>query len=252
MGHKRANTRRRTSESEERAEGTGAGSPWSLVMVFFFLTSVFLFLRSPYFSVRNYIITGANRVPHDEIIARCSQKSSNIFDFDLDKAEKTIQSSPWIKQVRCARKLPNTIMIDIVERIPVAFAPVDGKIWLVDADGRVLQEDDGVLSDLIALTGIQGVLAPGQFLGPEYEWGLKIIAGLGPVSRSKVIELNIEGEECTLILDDSCVVFMGEYESNAEFRIGLLESIIAELEEQGQLAEYIDLRFDKHAVKLRL
>jgi hypothetical protein len=45
---------------------------------------------------------------------------------------------------------------------------------------------------------------------------------------------------------------MGAYETNCEFRIGLLESIVSELEEQGQLAEYIDLRFDKHAVKLKL
>lgn len=253
MERKRRNTRRRATEPEEtRIEGTSGSSPWALVIVFFFLASVFLFLRSPFFSVKNYVINGADRVSHDEIIARCSQKSSNIFDFDLDKAEKTILSSPWVKEVRCTRKLPDTIVIHIVERKPSAFAPVGSKIWLIDAEGRVLQEDDGVFSDLVAFTGIQGMLAPGQFLGPEYEWGLKIISGLGPVSRDKVIELNVEGDECTLVLDDGCVVFMGEYETNAEFRLDLLESIIIELEEQGQLAEYIDLRFDKHAVKLRL
>ena len=149
MKQKRANTRRRSRGSREsKIEGTGWDSPWSLVIVFFFLTSIFLFLRSPFFSVRNYVINGANRVPHEEIIARCSQKSANAFDLDLDKMEKAIQSSPWIKEVRCVRKFPDTIVIDVVERKPVVFAPVGGKIWLVDDEGQVLQEDDRVLGDL--------------------------------------------------------------------------------------------------------
>lgn len=251
MRQERANTRRR-SVREARIEKTGWSSPWSLVVVFFFLTSVFLFLRSPFFSVRNYVINGADKVPHGEIIARCSQKSASIFDLDLDKIEKAIQSSPWIKEVRCTKRFPDTIVIDVTERTPVVFAPVAGKIWLIDGEGRVLQEDDGVFGDLIALTGVQGVLSPGQFLGPEYEWGLKIVTGLGPLSRNKVIELNVEQGECTLILDDGCIVFMGGYETDCEFRLDLLESILTELEQQGQLAEYVDLRFDKHAVKLKL
>ncbi|HHY11022.1 MAG TPA: FtsQ-type POTRA domain-containing protein [Firmicutes bacterium] len=257
MKRKRASTSGRATKQsrgseEAKIEETGRGSPWALVIVFFLLTGVFLFLRSPFFSVRNYVITGASRVSHAEIIARSSQRSTNIFDVDLDKAQKTIEASPWIKAARCTRKFPDTIVIDIDERRPIMFAPVGGKMWLIDEQGRVLQEDDGVFDDLIAFTGIQDVLAPGQFLKPQYDWGLKIVARLGPVSQNRVIELNVEDRECILILDDGCKVFMGEDEPGSEARIELLESIVVELEEEGKLAEYIDLRFDKHAVKLKL
>lgn len=253
MNQDRVVTRRRTARAKQaHTDGTRLSSPWFLVVVFFFLTSVFVFLRSPFFSVKNYVINGACRVSHAEIIARCTQKSDNIFDLDLDKMEKAIQSSPWIKQARCTRKFPDTLVIDILERKPAAFAPVGNKTWLIDEEGRVLQEDDGVFTDLIALTGVQGVLSPGQFLGPQYEWALKVIRGLGPLARNKAIEVNVEDGECSLILDDGCVVFLGGYESNSEFKLELLESILKELEQRGQLAEYIDLRFDKHAVKLRL
>ena len=131
--------------------------PWALVVIFFLLTGTFLFLRSPVFSVKNYIVTGAERVPYDEIVARSTQRSSNIFDLKLDKIQKAIETSPWIEEARCTRRFPNTLEITVIERKPVVFAPVGEKIWLIDKEGRVLQEDDGISEDLIALTGVSPV-----------------------------------------------------------------------------------------------
>ncbi len=225
---------------------------WALSIAFFALVGVFLFLRSPYFSVKHYVISGANRVSHAEIIARCSQKSANIFDFDLDKAQRTVKSSPWIAEAHCTRVLPDTIAIEIVERIPIVFAPVGNKMWLIDGQGRVLQEDDGISNDLIAFTGIEGVLAAGQIIETQYSWGLEVFMQLGPKSKHKLIEINMENEECILIFEDGCKVFIGKEKTGLGEQIILLESIITELDEDGSHAEYIDLRFDKHAVKLKL
>lgn len=253
---KKSTSRRRTANTpdaseSDRVERASQGSPWVLVVVFFFLTGIFLFLRSPYFSVKHYVINGADRVSHEEIIARSTQRSDNIFDLDLDKIQKAIESSPWIKEVGCTVKIPNTLVIDVVERKPIAFAPIGGKMWLIDGQGRVLQEDDGVCENLIAFTGIEGIVAPGQFLDLRYDWGLKVISELGSLAQEKVIEVNVQSAECMLIFNDGCKVFLGEEEPGSEAKVELLESLISELDEEGKIAEYIDLRFDKHAVKLK-
>jgi len=204
------------------------------------------------FSVKNYAVTGTSRVTHDEVVARSVQWSDNIFSLDLTKIEKSLEACPWIEKASCTKKLPDTLQIHVVERVPVAFAPIDGVVWLVDKDGRILQEDDGVSEGLIALTGIQGPVTPGQFLkSGECGWALKVILGVGSVTRSKMIEVNVQSEECTIILDDGCRVFMGEERPDFETVLAVLESILCELESEEKIAEYIDLRFDKQAVKLR-
>jgi cell division septal protein FtsQ len=249
----RGETRDQSKVSDyARSSKQGPGDPWALVVIFFLLTGTFLFLRSPVFLVKNYMVTGAERVPYDEIVARSTQRSSNIFDLKLDKIQKTIETSPWIEEARCTRRFPNTLEITVIERKPVVFAPIGEKIWLIDKEGRVLQEDDGISEGLIALTGVSQLVAPGQFLDQaQYGWALTIITQLGPVAQRRVIEVNVEHGECMLILDDGCKVFIGEEQPGSETGLAVLESILAELEEEAKIAEYIDLRFDKQAVKLK-
>ncbi len=257
MKHGDKDIGRKTRDKPGVSAGTRPGTqspgyPWALIVVFFLLTGVFLFLRSPVFSVKNYVVTGASRVSYDEIVARSTQKSVNIFDWKLDKIQRTIEASPWIEAARCVRKLPDTLEIQVVERKSVAFAPIGSKMWLIDRQGRVLQEDDGVSEGLIALTGVKELVSPGQFLDPpQYGWALKIISDLGPVARERVIEVNVADGESKLILDDGCKVFMGQETSDSEDLVAVLESVLSELEQEGKIAEYIDLRFDKQAVKLR-
>lgn len=241
------------ASDDEELTHTGPGVPWIFVMIFFLLAGLFLFLMwSPRFSVKNYVVTGTSVVTYEEVVARCVQWSDNIFSLDVKRVEKSLEASPWIEKATCKKKPPDTLEIHIVERIPVAFAPIDGSVWLIDREGRILQKDDGVFEGLVALTGIEGPFAPGQFLDPKkYGWALQIISGVGPLTKSKIIEVNVSMGECTVILDDGCKVFMGEEKTDYATTLALLESILNELEEEGKIAEYIDLRFDKQAVKLR-
>jgi cell division protein FtsQ len=44
----------------------------------------------------------------------------------------------WIKDARVSRRLPDTLVIDIVERTPAALWQSEGQLALIDADGVVL------------------------------------------------------------------------------------------------------------------
>ncbi|MGE5578533.1 MAG: cell division protein FtsQ/DivIB [Bacillota bacterium] len=228
----------------------GRGLTYGLIVFFCMFAGAFFFLRSSYFNVQEFVVHGANRVPTEDIVARAGQSDSNIFAFDLDKAQTLIETSPWIETASARRQLPRTIILTVVEREPVAFTPVGDAIWLVDKTGRVLGEDDGSWEGLVALTGPMQTVTPGEFLDPQsYGWGLRVLACLGPVSREKLTEISIQNDEAALILDDGCEVLLGKERSDPAARASMLESILLELKREGRIAERIDLRFDRPAVK---
>jgi cell division protein FtsQ len=45
----------------------------------------------------------------------------------------------WVKDARISRRLPDTLVVDIVERDPVAVWQHDGQLHLIDVQGVVLQ-----------------------------------------------------------------------------------------------------------------
>ncbi len=223
---------------------------WGLVAAFIVLVGMFLFLRSPYFDVTEFLISGITNVTQEDVLARVSQIQKNIFAFDLKLAERHIEASPWVQKATCTRKFPDTVVIAVTERTPLFFAPMENGTWLLDGKGRVLGEDDGKWRGLVALTGVVGQASSGQFLdSSQYGWAFKISASLGDMSRERLAEINVQDRECTLILDDECKVYMGK-ESLEPARLGLLlESILEDIAEEGIMAEHIDLRFDKPVVR---
>lgn len=89
-----------------------------------------------------------------------------------------------------------------------------------------------------------------MFLEREsYGWGLRVLSTLGPLSRKKLTEVSVQDSEAALILDDGCRVLMGKERNDPENLSSLLESILEELAKGGRIAERIDLRYEKPAVK---
>lgn len=226
------------------------GLTFGLIVFFCLFTGAFFFLRSPYFDIREFQVEGNVRVSRDDIVARTGVNATSIFAFDVDKAARLIELAPWVETAKVTRRLPGTVSIYVAERVPVAFSPQEDGMWLVDAAGRVLAKDDGAWEGLVALTGPTAEMAPGQFLSQEnYGWGLRVLRVLRPLSRKKLTEISVQDGEVTLILDDGCRVLLGRERSNPEELSRLLESILQELTEGGRIAEHVDLRFDKPAVK---
>lgn len=223
-----------------------------LVILFCLFAGAFFFLRSPYFYIKQFHVEGLGRVSKDEVLARCGQASSSIFAFSSEKAARLIESSPWIAGASVRRKLPDTVIIKVTERVPVAFMPSGSDLWLVDAEGRVLAKDDGSWKGLVAITGPAGNLTPGQFLDKgTYGWGLKVLSALGPICRGKLTEISVQADEISLILDDGCKVFMGKELPDVKGKTVALDSVLKDLSSDGKIARHIDMRFDKVAIKLQ-
>ena len=58
---------------------------------------------------------------------------------DLDTVRGRLMGLPWVEDARVSRQLPDTLVIDIVERKPVAVLAKPDKFVLIDATGRELE-----------------------------------------------------------------------------------------------------------------
>jgi cell division protein FtsQ len=58
---------------------------------------------------------------------------------DLDKIRNDLMKNGWVKEARVSRRLPDTLVVEIVERNPTAVWQRGGTLSLIDDQGVVLQ-----------------------------------------------------------------------------------------------------------------
>jgi len=70
------------------------------------------------------------------------ERGEPILGLDLDGVRRRVETIGWVKQATVWRQLPDTLHIEIAEREPFARWQIDGRVYLIDADGKVLEEGD--------------------------------------------------------------------------------------------------------------
>lgn len=73
---------------------------------------------------------------------------------DLEEVRAKLLRYGWVEDARVSRRLPDTLVVDIVERRPAAVWQYQGRLRLVDAKGVVLEDVTGTATpDLPLLIG---------------------------------------------------------------------------------------------------
>lgn len=101
------------------------------------------------FTVGGYQIVGINHmdralvdeVVNDELRTASEQSGSAKAPqalVDVARIRERLLQFGWVKDARVSRRLPDTLVIDIVERTPTALWQNQGQLALIDSDGVVL------------------------------------------------------------------------------------------------------------------
>lgn len=92
------------------------------------------------FVVRRVTVTGVERMNdatvYNSVLAKQDQPMPLV---DLDEVRADLLKLSWVKDARVVRQLPDTLLIDIVERTPHAVLAKPDRLVLIDATGAELE-----------------------------------------------------------------------------------------------------------------
>jgi cell division protein FtsQ len=92
------------------------------------------------FTLKRVEITGAERVSRLAIYNVAFDQDSMAMPLvDLAATRARLMRFGWIREARVSRRLPDTLVIDIVERQPIAIWQNNQQLSLIDGDGVVLE-----------------------------------------------------------------------------------------------------------------
>lgn len=85
-------------------------------------------------------VTGLKRMDRMAVYAvALDQQSRAMALVDLDEVRDRLMRYGWIADARVSRRLPDTIVIDVVERAPAAVWQNNGQLMLIDEGGTLLE-----------------------------------------------------------------------------------------------------------------
>jgi cell division septal protein FtsQ len=97
--------------------------------------------RSPEYVVHHVEVEGASLLTADEVLERAGvEPGGTILSYDIHKARRNLLADPMICDATVTRRLPNTILVHVVERTPIARLDVGRTVFLVDRAGFLLTQ----------------------------------------------------------------------------------------------------------------
>ncbi len=93
------------------------------------------------FNVREIVVEGRHETPERTLLAALGvRRGAPILFFNTAAAAARIERIGWVKTATVARRLPNEVLVRLVERQPFARWQVNGRVEVIDDDGTVLPE----------------------------------------------------------------------------------------------------------------
>ena len=107
------------------------------------------------FRVEEILVVGRRETTRKELLGAVRLvRGAPILAFDLEVAKKRLEALPWIKTASVGRMLPDTVMLNVVERRPLALWQHKGVFALIDTDGEVIMRKGlDRFSDLLVVIG---------------------------------------------------------------------------------------------------
>lgn len=211
-------------------------------------------VRLPYFRVAEVQVEGNLQVAAQDIINSLGlAPETSILQVDLKAMARRVLENPWIKEATVQRRLPLSLTIQVVERMPEAVFIADRR-YLLSADGVILAElGEGELPSLPVLRAT----APRHVGVGERILTSEMVQGLS-VWRQFQLANALQGErahEIVMANDGSYVVNLGQgmpairlHAKELEGQLRRLgEALAASHQSLDRFAD-VDLRFRERVV----
>lgn len=111
--------------------------------------------------VNEVLVRGRQITARDDLIATLDiHRGTPILSVDIEEARKRVESLGWVKSATVARRLPDTIYLQIEEREALALWQHKSRVVLIDREGAVIQRHK--LEGFSGMPLVVGEDAPGH------------------------------------------------------------------------------------------
>lgn len=183
---------------------------------------------SAWLDVEDVQVSGAQTMSADDVRARAQvEDGTPLARVDLGRAEARLRSLAIVKEVDVSRQWPDTVLIEIVERVAIAVVEIGGRLRGMDADGVVFRDFQRVPPGLPKVQTDIGTSAE------ALREAALVISAL-PESLTLLVDyLQVTSvDEISLYLKDGRQVVWGssdDSETKATVAIDLLEKVAAQI-----------------------
>ena len=215
-------------------------------------------LRSPKFAIGIKEIQGLRHLSESQVLLKLKEteeRDRSLFALDLDGLRKSVELLPWVRTAAVRRIWPDRLMIQVTERVPIAFVRIDDSTQLVDEDGVLLEsKSEGLPSfDFPVLMGLESgfeteLLARNRKRIDLYRRLTRELDdnGAGLSRDLSEVHLHDAGSVSIVLNDDTVLVHVGADHFQERFRRYLAMS--REIKQKYRLLESVDLRFENQVV----
>lgn len=189
---------------------------------------------SRYFAADHLTVEGADRLTPARVLRIGGlEPGQNVVTMDTEAAERRLEADPWIASASVTTELPDTVVVRIDERAPVAAVRTLEGWDVVAVDGVVLDS----ASRAPRLPTITSVV-PGQDLAAL---GARALGVMDISLRATVTSLTVGADDVVrLVMDDGVTVSYGTLDQ-PESKAQALAALLAWAEDTGARVEEIDV-----------
>ncbi len=216
----------------------------SIVFVILVLVTGFILLSSPIFEVRKVLVRGNHFLSEENILAVADiGLGVNIFKLETAVVSSNLKQVPMIKEAQVARSLPSSVVITVVERVPLGLLPSKDGFIQVDEEGVYLARAGAGSPGLPVITGVQvDIIGPGQAFESEgLGAALDVIKGLPAGSASNLSEVHVDEDGQIKIYTTEGYQCRFGLPLEIQEKGAIFQQVLLELRKQGAKINYIDL-----------
>jgi cell division protein FtsQ len=205
---------------------------------------------APTLHVSQIHVRGNQHLARGEVLALLAGlEGQHLLSTDLEVWRRRVLGSPWVEHAALRRVLPSTVEVVIRERLPMAIGRIRGDLYLVDEQGRVIDEygPNYAQFDLPIVDGLADQAAGEPVVDPARAWlaaSLLHAFEAQPALMKRISQIDVaSAHDAVVLLDqDPALVHVGDeqFVERLQRYLELREALRARVAD----IEYVDLRFD--------
>ena len=225
-------------------------SRWRVMLALFPVAVVagvaYAAVQSPLLTAQSFSVKGADTLDQQAVIEISGLQGRSLLDLPVDEAKRRLMEIPQIKSVTISKTFPQSVTINVQERVPAAFWVLNNREYVVDADGFVLNSGvpDGAAPRIIEPDSTR-VMGPGDRVHPDaVALALRLLEESPRVLNQELTSIEYRQDiGVAALFSNGMRVTFGD-ERSYDYKMDVLTTLLDDLSAQGLATpRSVDLRF---------